>query len=1850
MKTVQRLLWLVPLFTILFFASPFTKPTYAASTCAGYIPASITTPDDLNTAVIQANSTNCPGADVIDLNGATITYMLSYGPYTALPLITSDIALINGTIERGLTAPEFRMIENQGILTLNQIMLRNGSISISNGGGIYNAGQLMIQQSTLTNNLAIRGGGLYNSSASPVLIERSTFSHNRSTQPGSAIGNLSSGILTLSNSTITENTITGNAIGTIYSGAGTTLQIINSTIRNNHIQQAGASAAINGQGNTFLYNSILSDNVPSDCVHYVGTITFSPSLSNIIENDDPSHPCGTAGTDYLAVDPQLGPLTGFPAYYPIASAASPAVNAGDNASTGGAILDQSGTSRIQNTEVDLGSHESPFVPQVITVRFAFSLASISESLGMGNALRVATSDGLPTSRVATVSVGVTGGTATLADYNLTGTITIPAGTADNALVSVASGITITNELMVEPNETLQLALSSPIGAILGAQTTMTHTISNDDNATVMMVDVAQAEGNSGTSNMSFMVFLNNPVQGGFTLNYTTTDILASTADSDYTASSGMLTFLGNASETHLINVIIHGDTKTEGNETFRVSFPSAIGTIPAGSLNITGTAIGTIINDDTAALTIADVSLTEGNAGTSIMTFTVTLSNTVQGGFTVNYATANGTANTADNDYVASTGTLTFAGTAGETETFTVTINGDTKVEANETFTVSLNTVSNTAVTITDTATGTINNDDTAALTIADMSQAEGNAGTSTMIFTVTLNNTVQGGFTVNYATADGTATTADNDYVATTGTLPFTGTAGETRTFIVTINGDTKVEANETFTVSLNTVSNTAINITDTATGTINNDDIASVTLADVSQAEGNAGTSTMTFTATLNNAVQGGFTVNYATADGTATTADNDYVATTGTLPFTGTAGETRTFVVTINGDTTIEPNETFTVSLNTVSNAAVNITDTATGTIINDDTLPALSINDVSVTEGNAGTSLMTFIVSLSAPASAGGVTFDIATADGTATTADNDYVAQSLTGQTIPAGSSTYNFNITINGDSKVELNENFFVNVTNVTGASVLDGQGVGTINNDDTATVTLGDVSLVEGNAGTSTMTFTATLNNAVQGGFTVNYATADGTATTADSDYVASTGTLTFAGTASETETFTVTINGDTAIEPNETFTVSLNTVSNAAVNITDTATGTIINDDTLPALSINDVSVTEGNAGTSLMTFIVSLSAPASAGGVTFDIATADGTATTADNDYVAQSLTGQTIPAGSSTYNFNITINGDSKVELNENFFVNVTNVTGASVLDGQGVGTINNDDTSGYVVDTTATASSIAEPVGTTTFTIRLLSEPNGTVMLDFMSIDTTECVVSPSTFTFNAGNWNTNQVITISAVDDLIADGTQPCAVMTQYNLMSTASEYSSLSNPPNVPLNVTDNDTAGISLSSITVTEGQAGVGMDVVLTSQPTSDVTINFTPDAQCTLAPATLTFTNGNWNTVQSVTVTAVDDALSEGAHTCVITYSASSIDTNYVLASTAHNADVVDNDTAGISLSSITVTEGQPGLNMNVELFTEPTADVTINFTPDAQCTLAPATLTFTNGAGLSPWNIAQQTLVTAVNDTLIEGVHSCVVSVSVTSTDANYGGLSLTHNITMRDNDSVMVEPEIIIPAIPAEVFLCGNLREQTNGAMTGSGDIGNVELNGTYGNTYCTVITLRGEFLRSSAQIGNASILAQGVVHAVDVYGLLPSGNSVVPFLRPAQICFAGSGSIYFLSSVAGSPPPVQLPTQANSPSGYACVSVPNAGKVVLVSTASTLPPALTSSTILAQGACQVTTTFAVRLRTTPDTSSDANVITMLPFDLTLVATEYLSGWYRVIYLDGQGWVSENYLNTTGAC
>nr|WP_311549696.1 putative Ig domain-containing protein [Xanthomonas arboricola] len=385
-------------------------------------------------------------------------------------------------------------------------------------------------------------------------------------------------------------------------------------------------------------------------------------------------------------------------------------------------------------------------------------------------------------------------------------------------------------------------------------------------------------------------------------------------------------------------------------------------------------------------------------------------------------------------------------------------------------------------------------------------------------------------------------------------------------------------MEADETVVISVASGSGYAIGSPSSATATIVNDDFptASITVSPSSVPED--GAANLIYTVSLDQAAQSAVSVAFSV--GGSATSGTDYAAVSS--PLTIPAGQTSgTIIINPTADTTIEPDETVVISLAAGSGYSVGSPNSATGTIANDDQ-PSLSINDVSVNEGNAGTTNATFTVSLSQPAGAGGVSFDIATADGTAT-AGVDYVASSLTGQTIPAGSSSATFTVLVNGDTLSEPNETFFVNVSNVTGATVADAQGLGTIVNDDAVpSLSIDDVSVNEGNSGTTTATFTVSLSAASGQTVSVNYATANGSAT-AGSDYVARSGTLTFTpGTTAQG--VAITVNDDTAVEPNETFSVGLSGASNASI-ARATGTGTILNDDVV--VTVGPASLPAATAG---------------------------------------------------------------------------------------------------------------------------------------------------------------------------------------------------------------------------------------------------------------------------------------------------------------------------------------------------------------------------------------------------------------------------------------------------------------------------------------------------------------------------------------------------------------------------------------------------------------------------------------------------------------------------------------
>ena len=315
--------------------------------------------------------------------------------------------------------------------------------------------------------------------------------------------------------------------------------------------------------------------------------------------------------------------------------------------------------------------------------------------------------------------------------------------------------------------------------------------------------------------------------------------------------------------------------------------------------------------------------------------------------------------------------------------------------------------------------------------------------------------------------------------------------------------------------------------------------------------------------------------------------------------------------------------------------------------------------ISIGDVTVTEGDTGATTASFTVTLS-ESSPDTVTVDYATADGSAA-APGDYTAASGTLTFLP-DETTQTVSVDVNGDTLDEDDETFTVELSNPANATIDDGEGVGTITDDDPVpTVSIGNSTVTEGNTGTVTATFTATLDAPSGRTVTVDYATADGTAT-APGDYLAASGTVTFLPNQTS-RPVSVTVNGDTLDEANETYLVTLSNPTNATI-LDGQGLGTITDDDTPPTVSVDNVTVTEGNSGNVNATFDVSLST-ASGQAASVNYATADGTAT-APADYAATSGT-LNFAAGETTKQVTVLVHGDTLDEANETFTLNLSNPT-------------------------------------------------------------------------------------------------------------------------------------------------------------------------------------------------------------------------------------------------------------------------------------------------------------------------------------------------------------------------------------------------------------------------------------------------------------------------------------------------------------------------------------------------------------------------------------------------------
>ncbi|MCX6048179.1 MAG: hypothetical protein NT075_24020 [Chloroflexi bacterium] len=580
-----------------------------------------------------------------------------------------------------------------------------------------------------------------------------------------------------------------------------------------------------------------------------------------------------------------------------------------------------------------------------TVQFGSPTYSVNES---GGTATITATLGAPSGLPVTVNYVTSNGMAIAgSDYTATsGTLTFNPGETSKTFT-----VPITQDTVIESNETVNLTLNSPSNATLGTPTTATLTIVDDDTPPTVQFSSATYSVNENGGSATVTALLSNPSGQLVTVHYATSNGTA-TAGSDYQAASGGLTF--NPGETSkAFTIAIIDDPVSENAETINLTLSEP----GNATLGVVTTAILTIVDNDilvmpTVSWSGADYSTGE-QSGAAPITAMLSAASTIT--VTVNYATSNGTA-TAGSDYLAASGTLTF--NPGQTsKTFDLSILDDALDENDETVNLTLSAPNNATLGSPAAATLTIvDNDNAPTVQLSAATYSIREQGGSAVI-TATLNAPSGITVTVHYGASNGTA--ASNDYTATSGVLTFS--PGQTsRTFTVPIVADTRDESDETVHLALSSPtqaslgepSNALLTIVDANSAPADPTVQFSTATYQVNEQAGGA-LITVTLSAVSTKAVS----INYATSNGTAT-ADNDYVAITGTLTFN--PGETsKTFTVPIMDDGVQEDDETVNLTLSAPGNATLGTPVNSLLTIVDNDALPPLPTVQFSTQEYVYGT---------------------------------------------------------------------------------------------------------------------------------------------------------------------------------------------------------------------------------------------------------------------------------------------------------------------------------------------------------------------------------------------------------------------------------------------------------------------------------------------------------------------------------------------------------------------------------------------------------------------------------------------------------------------------------------------------------------------------------------------------------------------------------------------------------------------------------------------------------------------------------------------------------------------------
>jgi uncharacterized repeat protein (TIGR01451 family) len=361
------------------------------------------------------------------------------------------------------------------------------------------------------------------------------------------------------------------------------------------------------------------------------------------------------------------------------------------------------------------------------------------------------------------------------------------------------------------------------------------------------------------------------------------------------------------------------------------------------------------------------------------------------------------------------------------------------------------------------------------------------------------------------------------------------------------------------------------------------------------------------------------------------------------------------------------------------------------------------------------------------------------------------------------------------------------------------------------------------------------------------------------------------------------------------------------------------------------------------------------------------------------------------------------------------------------------------TNNDNDVAGIAVTPTAGLLT-TEASGTATFTVKLTSQPDANVAIALASNHPGEGIAAPTGLTFTAADWNVPQTVTVTGVDDFVADGDQAYAVALS-PAVSADPHYSGM-DPADVSLTNKDDDVVGVAFSATTglvTTEAGGTATFTVRLTSQPSGDVSFDLSSSdaSEGGVEPAGLVFTAANWNVPQTVTVTGEDDVIVDGDQAySVVTSVASSPDPAYNGYDPADPAVMnTDNDVASIvatPAAGLVTDEAGHSATFDVVLTSQPSADVTfaVASSDASEGTAAPASITFTP----ADWNVPQTVTVTGVDDLIDDGdIAYDIVLAPATSADAHYNGFDAADvGVKNLDDDAAAIHVTPVAGLVTSE--------------------------------------------------------------------------------------------------------------------------------------------------------------------------------------------------------------------------